>query len=94
MWRKISLALLTLVALAGLAAGVVLHLSKDGGFLKDRARAAVWRTTGRELAVDGHLRLDLGRVTTLEAEGVSLSNAPWAGPAPASGSARACWSIA
>jgi hypothetical protein len=53
MWRKISLALVTLVALAGLAAGVVLHLSKDEGFLKDRARAAVWRTTGRELAVDG-----------------------------------------
>ena len=65
-----------------LALGVVLaagwYLLHDEGFLKARLHALALKRTGRELVIDGPLRLDLGPESTLEAHGIRLQNATWA----------------
>ncbi|RPH95366.1 MAG: hypothetical protein EHM68_12750, partial [Lysobacterales bacterium] len=43
-----------------------------------RLHALVLNATGRELAIDGPLRLDLGSASTIEARGIRLQNAAWA----------------
>jgi len=72
----ISFAILVLFAVAG--AGIAWYLLNDQDFLKARLSAAVLDQTGRDLVVDGPLRLDLGRQTTIEARGIRFSNADWA----------------
>lgn len=77
--RRILLALLALLlALAATAAGFVWYAAHSESFLKSRIHAFVLKKTGRELEIDGFLRLDLGRETSLEAEGIRFANADWA----------------
>jgi uncharacterized protein involved in outer membrane biogenesis len=77
--RRILLALLALVvALIAIAAGFAWYATQNESFLKSQIHAFVLKQTGRELEIDGLLRLDLGRETTLEAEGIRFANAAWA----------------
>jgi uncharacterized protein involved in outer membrane biogenesis len=63
----------------GLLAGFVWFLSRDDwNWAKPVARWAVSRATGRELAIEGDLRVDLGFPTDVEVRGVRLANAAWA----------------
>jgi uncharacterized protein involved in outer membrane biogenesis len=61
-----------------IAAGVGAYLVRDEAFLKSLVRERAQKHTGRELVVSGPLRITLGRVTSLEAGDISLSNASWA----------------
>ena len=82
MRRRTLLITAGVVVSAAVAAALLLagarYLLHDETFLKRQATAAVSRATGRRLLIEGPLRLELGRVTTIEAGGLVLSNAPWA----------------
>ena len=77
--RRILLALVALVVvLIAIAAGIAWYATQNESFLKSQIHALVLKKTGRELAIDGLLRLDLGRETSVEAEGIRFANAAWA----------------
>jgi len=78
MRRFLKTSLLLVIAIAVIVAGLSWYLLHDEAFLKSRLSQYVLNQTGRELAVDGILRLDLGRVTTVQAEGIRFANADWA----------------
>jgi len=67
-----------LVALFAVTAGLPWYLLENEDFLKSRLQAWVLDQTGRELTIDGALRVDLGRDTSVEAAGLRLANASWA----------------
>ncbi|RXR08694.1 AsmA family protein [Pseudoxanthomonas composti] len=72
--RRILLALLGLLA----AAILILILLWDWNWFKGPIERAVYSATGREFHIDGNLDVDLGRVTTISAEGLRLADASWA----------------
>jgi uncharacterized protein involved in outer membrane biogenesis len=74
----IVLAIIVLVPIAGMA---VLALTFDANRLKPRIIAAIEQATGRDVAIDGPIRLGLSLRPTLEVDSVKLANA--AGFAPA-----------
>jgi len=77
--RRILLSMLVLlVTLVALTAGLAWYATHNEAFLKSQVEAFVLRKTGRELRIDGALRLALGRETTVEAEGIHFANASWA----------------
>ena len=78
MRRKLLIASLTVIFLVVVAIGISAWLINDEDFLKNRLTHYAHEYTGRELAVTGPLDLSLGRETTIEAHGISFSNAPWA----------------
>ena len=53
------------------------YLAHNEAFLKARLSEFVLAKTGRELHVDGALLLDLGRETTIDAQGIRFQNAAW-----------------
>jgi uncharacterized protein involved in outer membrane biogenesis len=71
--RRIVLSLLGLLA----AAIIVLILLWDWNWFKGPIERAVHSATGREFHIDGNLDVDLGRVTTISAEGLRLADAAW-----------------
>ena len=71
--------LLVLLVLAAITTGAGWYLLHDEAFVKSRLKAASLRYAGRELTLQGHVTLDPGRVTTLEAENVHFANPDWAG---------------
>jgi len=79
MRRFLLILLLSICVLASLVTGAAWYLLKDEAFLKQRLSAFVLQRTGRELALDGPLRLTLGRTTTFDARNIRLQNAAWAG---------------
>jgi uncharacterized protein involved in outer membrane biogenesis len=79
MRRFFLLTFALLLAVVAIAAALTLYLANDEDFLKGQARKYVFELTGRQLSIDGPLELTLGRETTLEASGIRLSNAAWAG---------------
>ena len=56
-----------------------LWMINDQAFLKKRLKTTVFAFTGRELEVAGNLDLSLGRIVTIEAAGISLTDANWTG---------------
>jgi len=76
--RKILFALVSLMAVLLLAIAVVRHFSEDQAFLKNLAGSYVLEATGRELSIDGALKLSLGSVTSLQAEDIHFANPDWA----------------
>jgi uncharacterized protein involved in outer membrane biogenesis len=78
MRRLLLISLTLLIVLVAVGAGIGWYLINDEAFLKSRLNAYVLKETGRQLSVDGPLRLIPGRETTVEAEGIRLSNAAWA----------------
>ena len=58
--------------------GVGWYLLQDEAFLKSHLSTFTLRQTGRELTIEGPLRLSLGRETTLEARDIHFANASWA----------------
>jgi AsmA protein len=76
--RVVRIGLWSLAGLAGLiiAAAAVFALSFDPNVLKPRIVAAVRQATGRELTLQGPIRLGLSLQPTLTARNVSLSNPP------------------
>ena len=78
MRRLLLTCLLALAILAALAVGLAAWLLQDEAFVKARLHAAVLNATGRELAIDGPLRIDPGMTTRIEAQGLRLQNAAWA----------------
>jgi len=78
MRRFLLMFLMVLIALFAVAAGVAWYLLENEDFLKARLSAFVLEQTGRELAVEGKLRVDLGRATRVEAENIHFANAEWA----------------
>jgi uncharacterized protein involved in outer membrane biogenesis len=78
MWRRLLILLLALVVAAAATVAIGWHLLQNEDFLKPRLAAFVLRETGRELAMDGPLRVHLGRETRIEASDLRLANAAWA----------------
>lgn len=74
----VSLLLLALVAVLG--AGIGWYLLHDEDFLKARLRSFVLEETGRELSIEGPLRVALGRQSTVEVRGIRYPDAAWAEP--------------
>jgi len=56
---------------------VALLLLWDWNWFKGPVERAVQAKTGREFEIAGNLDVDLGRVTTITADGLRLGNAPW-----------------
>ncbi|MCD9027526.1 AsmA family protein [Luteimonas sp. BDR2-5] len=67
---------ITLVVLA--AALILLVLLWDWNWFKGPVERAVQARTGRVLQIGGDLDVDLGRVTTVRADGLKFANADWA----------------
>ena len=59
------------------AAIVVLVLLWDWNWFKGPVERAVQAKTGREFEIAGNLDVDLGRITTVTADGLRLGNADW-----------------
>lgn len=78
MRRFLLMFVLVLIALFAVTAGAAWYLLKNEDFLKSRLSAFVLEQTGRELAIDGILRVGLGRATSVEAENIRFANAEWA----------------
>jgi uncharacterized protein involved in outer membrane biogenesis len=78
MRRLLLISLTLLIVLVAVGAGIGWYLINDEAFLKSRLNAYVLKETGRQLSVDGPLRLIPGRETTVEAEGIRFANAVWA----------------
>ena len=78
MRRLLLMFVVVLVALFAVAAGVAWYLLENEDFLKAKLSAFVLEKTGRELAIEGKLRVDLGRATRVEAENIHFANAEWA----------------
>jgi uncharacterized protein involved in outer membrane biogenesis len=57
---------------------VLLVVFWDWNWLKGPVERAVQAKTGRAFHIDGDLDVDLGRITTLRADGLRLANADWA----------------
>ncbi|MBT8048373.1 MAG: AsmA family protein [Xanthomonadales bacterium] len=53
------------------------YLVRDEAFLKSQLSSNTLKYTGRELKIQGPVKLSLGRTTTLEADDVHFANAPW-----------------
>jgi uncharacterized protein involved in outer membrane biogenesis len=79
MRRILLVSLLFLIVLGAALFATAGYLLHDEQFLKARLHALVLNATGRELAIDGPLRLELGAESTIEAQGIRLQNAAWAG---------------
>ncbi|MFT4197739.1 MAG: AsmA family protein [Pseudoxanthomonas sp.] len=60
---------------------VVLVLLWDWNWFKGPVERAVQARTGRSFHIDGDLDVDLGRLTTVRADGLRLGNADWAAAA-------------
>jgi uncharacterized protein involved in outer membrane biogenesis len=78
MRRFILISILVLAVLIVVTAGVGLYLLNNEAFLKSQLSSNTLKYTGRELTLDGPLTLDLGRVSTLEANGIHFANPEWA----------------
>src|SRR5581483_8066064 len=76
--RPARIVLWSLAAVAGVVvlAGIVLAFSFDPNSLKPRIVAAVKQATGRDLTLQGPIRLGLSLQPTLVVQGVSLANPP------------------
>jgi uncharacterized protein involved in outer membrane biogenesis len=79
MRRVLLIVCLSLFVVAAAVFAGAAYLLHNETFLKARLRALVLDRTGRALAIDGPLQVDLGAESTLEARGVRLQNADWAG---------------
>lgn len=76
-WRRLIWAAVILVPVA--AVGTVLWLStRDLSRYQARLTEQIRKATGREIAARVKLAVKIGREPALVAEGVTLSNAPWA----------------
>ena len=78
MRRYLKFFVLFLVVLVVISTGVGWYLSQDEAFLKSQLRSQTLKYTGRDLTLNGPVQLNLGRVTTLEAQDVHFANAAWA----------------
>ena len=78
MRRKILIAVLVLLVLFAVTVGVGWYLLQNESFLKSQLGSNSLKYTGRELTLNGPLKLSLGRVTTLEAHDIHFANANWA----------------
>ena len=76
--RKFTISLIVVLGILVLVTGVAWRLLENETFLKNKASKLISDLTGRELVINGPLKLQLGALTTLQASDVSLSNAPWA----------------
>jgi uncharacterized protein involved in outer membrane biogenesis len=76
--RAARIGIWSLAGLVGLAvaAGVVAALVFDPDSLKPRIVTAVKQATGRDLTLQGHIRLGLSLQPTLTVQGVSFANPP------------------
>ncbi len=76
--RLVRIGLWSLAGLVGLVivAGVVVVVSFDPDSLKPRIVAAVKQQTGRDLTLQGPIRIGLSLQPTLTVQGVSLANPP------------------
>ncbi|MGE5503648.1 MAG: AsmA family protein [Actinomycetota bacterium] len=77
---KLSTAILgaAAAAVAGVVALIAAAKSIDGTHYKAFLAAQAKAATGRELTIEGPLKLKLGLVPRVMVEGISLANAPWA----------------
>jgi len=76
-WRRVIWAVVILVPV--LAAGTILWLStRDLSRYQARLSEQIRKVTGREITTRVKLSMKIGREPALVAEGVTLSNAPWA----------------
>jgi uncharacterized protein involved in outer membrane biogenesis len=82
-FKKI-LIIVGLIIVALIAAFYVIVSIYDFNKLKPRIARAVKDATGRELRLDGDIKLKVGFTVGVAAENVSLQNAPW-GTRPESG---------
>jgi len=78
MRSKILITVLILLVLFAAIVGVGWYLLQNESFLKSQLGSNTLKYTGRELTLEGPLKLSLGRVTTLEANDIHFANANWA----------------
>src|SRR5579875_3361863 len=76
--RRLRLALIVLAVLlfVPVAAGAALFATFDADHYKPQILAAIRRATGRDVSVNGDIRLSLDPGLTLEAEDAALGNVP------------------
>jgi uncharacterized protein involved in outer membrane biogenesis len=77
MRRFIKISFLVIAFLLIATIGVAWYRVNDEAFLKTQLNGVVQKQTGRALLIEGPLRLDLGRLTTVEAQGIRFQNARW-----------------
>ena len=73
---RIALIILALVIVVPVAGLGILVLTFDANRLKPRIVTAIQQATGRDVAIDGAVRLALSLRPTLEVDAVKLANAP------------------
>src|SRR5262245_59108302 len=76
-WRRLTWILVAAVPVAAVA-GVIWVGTRDLSRFQGRLTEQVRKVTGRELAAKVPLSVKLGTEPAMVAEGVTLSNAPWA----------------
>ena len=76
-WKRLTWVVAALVPLA-VVAGLIWVSTRDLSSYQARLAEQVRKVTGRELAAKVPLAVKLGRDPAMVAEGVTLSNAPWA----------------
>lgn len=77
MLRFLLIILAVTAVLAALLLATAFWLLNDEEFLKAQLGKQALKYTGRELVVSGPLRIELGRETTIHAEGLVFSDADW-----------------
>jgi uncharacterized protein involved in outer membrane biogenesis len=78
MRRLILKILIVLIVLFAAILGIGWYLLEDEAFLKSQLSKLTLKYTGRELAINGPLLLDLGSEIRLEASDIHFANAEWA----------------
>ncbi|MFC1797516.1 AsmA family protein [Pseudomonadota bacterium] len=81
MKRIFFITLSVLLALLLATTATVWWLLHDQGWIKGKAQELVSEMTGRQFLIEGPLDITLSAHPVIEAQGLSLANAPWAEPA-------------
>lgn len=75
-FRRIAIIAVAVIILVPLAAVAIFIASFDPNSYKPQIVAAVERATGRNLAIQGRLRMTMSLVPTISASGITLANPP------------------
>jgi len=81
MKRFLVITLAAVAALLLVVVGVAFYLIHDQDWIKGEVQELVTGLTGRQLTISGPLEIAVSTHPVIEAEQISLANAPWAQPA-------------
>jgi uncharacterized protein involved in outer membrane biogenesis len=79
MRRVLKVLLISLLGIMLLGVGIALWFISDEAWVAAKTEQFVSDLTGRQLSINGELKLDLSLHPSVEVKDISLANAPWAG---------------